>query len=202
MAWLSVSHPCACRAFACRAFIPKERFHVRGHKYEVAIVKRFDCVKHKRTCKGLFTWRWGPQLGEVTCGGLPHLTCKRDHIKMKDYMDRRVAPPKRVTSPIWGTPPTCKQALSNHSTRHLDSWQTYYTSTQWVSYIKLVFFSNSVFNLFPQCFKHFFQYSFLQYFTQILDWILSHTNTLLFKHSRASLGVLCFEYRMKVLKFH
>ena len=43
----------------------------------------------------------GPQVGEVTCGGLPHLTCKRDHIKMRDYMDRRVTPPKRVTSPIW-----------------------------------------------------------------------------------------------------
>ena len=54
----------------------------------------------------------GPQVGEVTCGGLPHLTCKRDHIKMRDYMDRRATPPKRVTSPIWGTPPPCKQALS------------------------------------------------------------------------------------------
>ena len=26
-----------------------------------------------------------PQVGEVTCGGLPHLTCKRDQIKMRDY---------------------------------------------------------------------------------------------------------------------
>ena len=52
-----------------------------------------------------------PQVGEVTSGGLPHLSCKRDHIKMRDYMDRRVTPPKRVTSPIWGTPPPCKQAL-------------------------------------------------------------------------------------------
>ena len=26
-------------------------------------------------------------------------------------MDRRVSPPKRATSPIWGTPPLCKQAL-------------------------------------------------------------------------------------------
>ena len=43
----------------------------------------------------------GPQVGEVTCGGLPHLTCKRDHIKMRDCMDRRVTPPKRVTSPTW-----------------------------------------------------------------------------------------------------
>ena len=47
-----------------------------------------------------------PQVGEVTCGGLPHLTCKRDHIKMRDYMDRE------VTSPIWGTPSPCKQALN------------------------------------------------------------------------------------------
>ena len=52
----------------------------------------------------------GPQVGEVTCGGLPHLTCKRDHIKMRDYMDKRVTPPKRITSSTWGPPPPCKQA--------------------------------------------------------------------------------------------
>ena len=56
----------------------------------------------------------GPQVGEVTCGGLPHLTCKRDHIKMRDYMGRRVTPPKWVTSPIWSTLPLCKQTLSSH----------------------------------------------------------------------------------------
>ena len=55
------------------------------------------------------------QVGEVTWGGLLHLTCKRDHIKMRDYMDRRVTPPKRVTSPIWGPPPSCKQALKLES---------------------------------------------------------------------------------------
>ena len=54
----------------------------------------------------------GPQVGDVTCGGSPHLTCKRDHIKMRDYMDRRVTLPKRVTSPTWGPPASCKQALS------------------------------------------------------------------------------------------
>ena len=43
----------------------------------------------------------GPQVGVVTCGGLPHLTCKRDQIKIRYYMDRRVTPPKRVTSPTW-----------------------------------------------------------------------------------------------------
>ena len=29
-------------------------------------------------------------------------------------MDRRVTPPKRVTSPTWGPPPLCKQALRSN----------------------------------------------------------------------------------------
>ena len=58
----------------------------------------------------------GPQVGEVTCGGLPHLTCKGDHIKMRDYMDGRVTLPNRVTSPTWGPPPSCKQALTGTET--------------------------------------------------------------------------------------
>ena len=37
-------------------------------------------------------------------GGSPHLSYKRDQIKMRDYMDRRVTPRKRVTSPTWGPP--------------------------------------------------------------------------------------------------
>ena len=32
-------------------------------------------------------------------------------------MDRRVTPPKRVTSPIWGTPPPCKKAVSSACAR-------------------------------------------------------------------------------------
>ena len=32
----------------------------------------------------------GPQIGEVTCGGSPHLSCKHDEIKMKAYMDKHV----------------------------------------------------------------------------------------------------------------
>ena len=35
----------------------------------------------------------GPQIGEVTCGGSSHLSCKRDQIKMRDYVDRLVTPP-------------------------------------------------------------------------------------------------------------
>ena len=54
----------------------------------------------------------GPQIGEVTCDGLPHLSCKWDQIKMRDYMYRRDTPPKWVTSPTWGPSPPCKQALT------------------------------------------------------------------------------------------
>ena len=57
----------------------------------------------------------GPQVGEATCGGSPQLSCKCDHIKMRDYIGRRVTRPKRVTSPIWGTEPPGKQALSFYS---------------------------------------------------------------------------------------
>ena len=66
----------------------------------------------------------GPLVGEVTCGGLPHLTCKRDHIKMKDCMDRRVTPPKRVTSRIWGPPPPCKQALNKENGKTKRNYDT------------------------------------------------------------------------------
>ena len=34
----------------------------------------------------------GPQIGEVTCGGSPDLSCKRDQINVRDCMDRRVTP--------------------------------------------------------------------------------------------------------------
>ena len=54
----------------------------------------------------------GPQVGEVKYGGSPHLSRKRDQIKMRGYMEKRVTPPKRVTSPSWGPPPPCKQALT------------------------------------------------------------------------------------------
>ena len=52
-----------------------------------------------------------PQIAEVTCKGSPHFHCKRVQIKMRDYMDRRVSPPKRVTSPTWGPLAPCKQAF-------------------------------------------------------------------------------------------
>ena len=42
-------------------------------------------------------------------------TCKRDQIKMRDYMNSRVTPPKQVTSSAWVPPPPCKQALKLES---------------------------------------------------------------------------------------
>ena len=63
------------------------------------------------TLKSLHGKIW-PQLR-----GLPGLADRAtlptlDQIKIRKYMDWRVTPPKRVTSPASGPPPQCKQALS------------------------------------------------------------------------------------------
>ena len=55
----------------------------------------------------------GPQIGELRCGGSPHPSCKRDQIKMREYKDRRVTSPKRVTSTSKGHP--LNSSKSNHS---------------------------------------------------------------------------------------
>ena len=55
----------------------------------------------------------GPQTGELRCGGSPHPSCKRDQIKMREYKDRRVTSPKRVTSTSKGHP--LNSSKSNHS---------------------------------------------------------------------------------------
>ena len=48
--------------------------------------------KKKNVLRACLREGGGPQVGEVTCGGLPHLTCKLDHIKMGYYIVRRVTP--------------------------------------------------------------------------------------------------------------
>ena len=55
----------------------------------------------------------GPQTDELRCGGSPHPSCKRDQIKMREYKDRRVTSPKRVTSTSKGHP--LNSSKSNHS---------------------------------------------------------------------------------------
>ena len=54
------------------------------------------------------------QTGLPALAGHPTYSGKRDQIKMREYMDWRVTPPKPVTSPTWGPPPPCKQAVSLH----------------------------------------------------------------------------------------
>ena len=52
-------------------------------------------------------------------------------------MDRRATPPKRVTSPTWGTPPPCKQALRNNGYAKLcgqgkqDAFMVYVKMVNW-----------------------------------------------------------------------
>ena len=91
------------------------------------ILREFDISRIRPRLRGLphletFTWYNLTPAERVTgladratrLGWSPHLSCNRDQIKMRDYMDRRVTPPKRVISPTWGPPPTCKQALSTY----------------------------------------------------------------------------------------
>ena len=62
-----------------------------------------------------------------------YLSCKRDQIKMRDYMDKRVTPSKRVTSPTWGPPPPRKQALNQHRSGRLHNLTSL---RNFVSYVK------------------------------------------------------------------
>ena len=69
-----------------------------------------DMVVHMRAELGGDNPVW--QTGQPTSVGHQTYHVKRDQIKMRDYMDRWVTPPKPVTSPTRGPPPPCKQALN------------------------------------------------------------------------------------------
>ena len=60
----------------------RNHFHINSLTFSLALRARLN----------------GGGVGEVTRGGLPHLSCKRDRIKMRDYMGRQVTTPKRVGS--------------------------------------------------------------------------------------------------------
>ena len=47
------------------------------------------------------------RLGEV-----PHLSCESSQGKKRDGLERLVTPPRWGTSPTWGPPPPCEQALN------------------------------------------------------------------------------------------
>ena len=63
---------------------------------------------------GTFTWQGNPsqQTGQPPKRVTPS---KRDQDEIRDYMNRSVTPPGRVTSPTRGSPPPCEQALSRLS---------------------------------------------------------------------------------------
>ena len=69
-------------------------------------------LQTERNPKGLLTCRWGPWVGQVTClGWVTHLSIWSLILIWSCLHDRWGDPP-RVTSPTWGPPPPCKQALS------------------------------------------------------------------------------------------
>ena len=59
----------------------------RYDRLAVPVLKKKKVISRRGAC--LHAGR-GRQVAEVTRGGSPHLSCKRDQIKMRDYMDRRV----------------------------------------------------------------------------------------------------------------
>ena len=75
----------------------------------------------KHDWAGYATWKrlegkiW-PQLRGLT-GLADHLSCKPDHIKIRDgfYRPAGINPPKRVILPTQGPPRPCKQALTRTS---------------------------------------------------------------------------------------
>ena len=55
----------------------------------------------------------GPQVGAGNMWWVTPLTCKRDEIKMRDHMDRRVNPPRQVPRLHVKTPlsTSCKEGM-------------------------------------------------------------------------------------------
>ena len=103
-----------------------------------------------------FTWQNLTPAERATRSGRPgyppwrvtHLSCQRDQIKMRDYMDRRVTPPKRVTSPTWGPPPPCKQALREVLRQQVRQ------SVNFISTVIIIFLSFTSFTIiWPRLFK-------------------------------------------------
>ena len=100
---LICAHNFPCTFLLLKKWNPSASFHYIFH------LTRVFCFTLKGAC---LHGGEGPQIGEITCGGSPNLSCTRDQIKMRDYMDRRVTPPKQVTSPTLGPSLPCKQALN------------------------------------------------------------------------------------------
>ena len=63
---------------------------------EPFILNKTQTILYKRDIKGLLHGGGRPHIGEVTCGGSPYLSGKRDQVIIRDYTDRGVTSPGYV----------------------------------------------------------------------------------------------------------
>ena len=120
-------------------------------------------------------------------GGLPHLSCKCGQDKIGDYMERQVTPPRQVTSPTWGPPPLCKQAL-NSKTSLVTPIPTCITRLQSV-YQNITFLQISK-NLFLQFTNTFIFFFFMAPLSQLL---LSTRTSFIHRHeTRNTTNIIFF----------
>ena len=70
-----------------------------------------------------------PSNVRLTCGGSPHLTCKRDQLKMRYYMNRWVTHLNGLPNlPAPPPPPPCKQALISTERKEYQTEGDYFFS--------------------------------------------------------------------------
>ena len=72
-----------------------------------------------------------PSNVRLTCGGSPHLTCKRDQLKMRCYLNRWVTHLNRLPhlpAPPPPPPPPCKQALISTERKEYQTEGDYFFS--------------------------------------------------------------------------
>ena len=58
--------------------------------FHVNMISYWTVYRYRHNLKACLHVGRGPQTDEVSCGAAPHPSCKRDLMKMRDYMDRLV----------------------------------------------------------------------------------------------------------------
>ena len=122
---------CSCCNLQCRGFVLLLLIMMQSHtaKYILRVFNvsrigsRLGGLPHLERLRG----KIGPRLRGLPgladratrLDGSPHLSCKRDKIKMRDYIDRRVTPPKRVTSPTWSSPEVSRCSRAKQRQRNV-----------------------------------------------------------------------------------
>ena len=90
--------------------------HVPGPSiFHLNMINYWTVYQYRHNLKACLHGRRGPQIDEVSCGGAPHLSCKRDLMKMRYYMDWRVTHLSGLPHIPGVPPPPRKQALSSAS---------------------------------------------------------------------------------------